>query len=84
LASSVYSLPSKKLTLAEIDGCHMKDQCFHCDDNFTPGHKEVCKRLFVIEVIDDGEDPTSVDETGAPTISLQALTGLQLRFGKIM
>jgi hypothetical protein len=54
--SSTHLPPTKKLMSAEITDRHRKNQCFHCDDNFTPGHKEVYKRLFIIEVVGDGDD----------------------------
>jgi hypothetical protein len=30
-------------------------QCFHCNDLYVPGHKEVCKYLFIIQVLGDDE-----------------------------
>jgi hypothetical protein len=40
---------------------------------FTNGHKQLCKHLFVIEVLLDDGELTLED----PTISLHALTGIQ-------
>jgi hypothetical protein len=61
---------SKKFTLVEIADCRVKGICFRCDEEITPGHKEKCKRLFIIEVLDEEE------EDGMSTISLHALTGV--------
>jgi hypothetical protein len=51
---------------------------FKCDEQFIPGHRDVCKQLFTIELIDAG------DEEAAPTISLHALTGIQPRSSRTM
>jgi hypothetical protein len=39
-ASFIKPPPSKKLTPVEITN-HRKNECFHCDDDFTPGHKSI-------------------------------------------
>jgi hypothetical protein len=54
--SSIKLPPTKKLMSAEIVDRHKKNQCFHCDNNLTLGHKDVCKQMFIIEVIDDGDN----------------------------
>jgi hypothetical protein len=64
-------MAAKKFSLAEIVDCHEKGLCFKCDEHFIPSHHDVCKRLFTIELIDEGE------EAEAPTISLHALMGIQ-------
>jgi hypothetical protein len=64
--------PTPKLSPAEIVECRAKGQCFHCNELFTNGHKQLCKQLFIIEVFDEEEQP--YDD---PTISLHALTGIQ-------
>jgi hypothetical protein len=56
----------------QIEGLS-KGQCFHCNDQFTNGHKQICKQLFIIEVLFEEEDQPCED----PTISLHALTGIQ-------
>jgi hypothetical protein len=66
--------PSKptatKFTPVEITDHRVKGLCFRCDEKFTPGYKEECKCLFVIEVLEDKE------ETVDPMISLHALMGI--------
>jgi hypothetical protein len=70
----------KRLSSAEI-AKHRKDgQCFHCDEFFTNGHKQVCKQLFCIQVLDEGEAVESQD----PTISIHALIGVQPCAAKMM
>jgi hypothetical protein len=60
---------------------HVKGLCFRCDEKFVPGHREECKRLFIIEVVSDDEvDGNPTD----PTISLHALTGIQPCASKTM
>jgi hypothetical protein len=62
--------PTPKLLLAEIADRRAKGQCFHCKDQFTNDHKQLCKQRFVIEVLFEEEDQSLED----PTISLDALT----------
>jgi hypothetical protein len=59
----------KRLSSAEIAKHHKDGQCFHCDEFFTNGHKQVCKHLFCIQVLDEGEAVESQD----PTISMRSL-----------
>jgi hypothetical protein len=49
---------------------------------YVPGHRDVCKHLFVIEVL--GDDEAEPPATGDPTISLHALTGIQPSLGRTM
>jgi hypothetical protein len=61
------------------------NKCFHCDELFTPGHKQHCKQLFVMEVIQDDDDSGDQGLYNAePTISIAALTGIQPRRGRTM
>jgi hypothetical protein len=41
-----------------------KELCFKCDEQFIPGHCDICKRRFTIELIDDD------DKEEGPMISL--------------
>jgi hypothetical protein len=76
------ALSIRRLTPAEVPQ-HLKDgQCFHCDAFFTNGHKQVCKQLFCIEVIEDNDAPT--DATDTSVISIHALTGIRPRMGRTM
>jgi hypothetical protein len=40
-----------KLTPAAIAERHKIEQCFHYNDMYTNSHRDVCKQLFVIEVL---------------------------------
>jgi hypothetical protein len=48
------------------------------------GHKQVCKQLFSIEVLDDDDDPAPPIDTTDLTISIHTLTGIWSRSGKTM
>jgi hypothetical protein len=50
----------------EIDDRQAKGLCFECDEKFTSDHKEDCKRLFAIKLLDEAD----------PMISIHALTGI--------
>jgi hypothetical protein len=67
-----------RVTPAEIAQRRKENKCFHCEELFTPGHKQHCKQLFIMEVLqeeDDGrEQELYSDEL---TISIAALTGIQ-------
>jgi hypothetical protein len=90
-ASTAASSPSvakppaiKKLSPAEIVEHHTTCHFFHCDDLFTHGHKQVCKQLFVIEVLGNEESDAWSGESAEPMISLHALTGIQPRCTRTM
>jgi hypothetical protein len=73
VASSPASKPTltKKFFAAEITDRQAKGLCFKCHDKFVSVHRDVCKRLFCIEVAsNDGDDSD-------PTISIHALIGIQ-------
>jgi hypothetical protein len=71
-----------RLSSTEIAQRRKDDKCFHCDDFFTAGHREQCKHLFAIEVVD--EDTVPAADEGELTISVHALTGIQLRASRTM
>jgi hypothetical protein len=82
--STSKSTTSKRLSPAEIANRRIKGHCFRCDEKFVPSHRE-CKRFFIIEVlIDDDDDTPPPPANGDPTISIHALTGIQLRTSKTM
>jgi hypothetical protein len=62
---------SRKFSLAEIADHCVRGLCFKCDEHFIPGHRDVCKRLFLIELLNND----NMEES--PTISLHAITGVQ-------
>jgi hypothetical protein len=65
----------KRLTPAEVAQRNKDKQCFHCDEFFTQGHKQVCKRLFCIEV-DDDDMATPTDTVDTSMISIHALINI--------
>jgi hypothetical protein len=72
-------------TPAEIAQRCKDNKCFHCDKFFTPGHKQHCKQLLVMEVIqEDGDSGDQGLYNAEPTISIAALTGIQPRTGRTM
>jgi hypothetical protein len=64
---------SRKFSPAEIGDRRVKGLYFKCDEKFTPGHKEDCKRVFTIELLDEAD----------PMIFIHALTGIQSRSAKM-
>jgi hypothetical protein len=69
---------SRKFSPAKISDRRTKGMCFKCDEHFVPSHRDVCKRLFLIELLDDD------DMEESPTISLHAITRIQPRSGRTM
>jgi hypothetical protein len=63
--TSVNQSVINKFTPTEIVDRRSKGLCFMCAEKFVPGHREACKHLFCIELLDDEE------EEGEPTISLR-------------
>jgi hypothetical protein len=73
-----------KLTPAAIAERRKNGQCFHCSDMYTNGHREVCKQLFIIEVLVDDDHQALAAETEDLAISLHALTGIRPQSGCTM
>jgi hypothetical protein len=72
-----------RLSLAEITQRHKDNKCFHCDEFFTNGHKQQCKQLFVIEVLDIEEEEANHGPTDTePTNSISALPDIQPHKGR--
>jgi hypothetical protein len=70
---------------AEIAQRRKENKCFHCEELFTPGHKQHCKQLFVMEVLQEDDDGREQElYSDEPTISIAALTGIQPRKGSTM
>jgi hypothetical protein len=57
----------------EIAQCRKDGQCFHCDEFFTNGHKQVGKQIFCIEVLEENDDQTPPADPADPTISIHTL-----------
>jgi hypothetical protein len=68
-----------RLSLAKIVQRRKNGHCFHCNDMFTHGHKQVCKHLFVIEVADNTNDGDVSEAAVETTISIHALTCIRPR-----
>jgi hypothetical protein len=79
------SPPVVRLSPAEIAQRRKDNKCFHCDEFFTNGHKQQCKQVFVIEVLDVNEEEADHGPTtNEPTISISALTDIHPRKGRTM
>ena len=76
------------LTPKQMEEKRLKNQCFWCDERFTPGHKCKNRQLYMITVQDDEDDGvemgygTEVSDVGQkmleeanPQLSLHALEG---------
>jgi hypothetical protein len=73
------------LSSVEIAQRHKDNKCFHCDEFFTNDHKQQCKQLLVIEVLDAEEEEADHGSADTePTISISALTDIQPRKGCTM
>jgi hypothetical protein len=73
------------LSPVEIAQRHKDNKCLHCDEFFTNDHKQQCKQLLVIEVLDAEEEEADHGSADTePTISISALTGIQPRKGCTM
>ncbi|XP_047952978.1 uncharacterized protein LOC125198733 [Salvia hispanica] len=73
------SVPTKRLTWAEMQAKREKNECFNCDEPFSRGHKCRLAQAFLIESGNEEEDSSPIYdeevENGEPTISLNALVG---------
>jgi hypothetical protein len=52
--------------------------CFNCNEKYTRGHNQFCRRIFFVEgvEIDDTDEATPDADGEAPCFSLQALAGV--------
>jgi hypothetical protein len=51
--------------------------CFNCDEKYSRGHNKVCKRLFLLDSVDDeDEDADEEPAMEAPVFSLHAVAGV--------
>jgi hypothetical protein len=53
--ASIKTPTTKLLSMTEIADHRAKGLRFKCDEKFKPGHKEECKRLLMIMVLDNGD-----------------------------
>jgi hypothetical protein len=63
----------KRLTRAEMAERRSKGLCYNCDESFITGHK--CKKLFLIEGIEEDESESEEETTADPQISLHDING---------
>ena len=56
--------PIKKLNVEELNERRRLELCFHCNEQYGPGHK--CKRLFSIQAVIDPEDDDVEMEIKSP------------------
>jgi hypothetical protein len=75
---------SIRLSLSEIAQRHKDGKCFKCDELFTPGHRQQCKWLLIIEVVDDEEGDGLSPTDGELTIPIHTPAGVQPRAGRTM
>jgi hypothetical protein len=74
----------KHLSQAEQEERRHLGLYYNCDEKFTRGHNHICKRLFLLEGIeedDDGAAWEAAEDAGneeTPVFSLQALVGVAL------
>ncbi|WVZ83088.1 hypothetical protein U9M48_030268 [Paspalum notatum var. saurae] len=78
------SMPRRHLSPAEMQQQRQAGLRYNCDEKFVPGHR--CKRIFVLEVVPDDEDPTitALELQEDPMISIHALTGICARGQQVM
>ena len=80
--ATVEGRPIKCLTQAEQEDRRRLGLCYNCDEKFTRGHNRVCKRLFLLDGVEEDDDgateEAAVDaaKEEAPMFSLQALAGV--------
>ncbi|XP_066320154.1 uncharacterized protein [Miscanthus floridulus] len=76
--------PVKRLTQAEQEERRRLGLCYNCDEKYGRGHNRVCKKLFVLDSIEEDDDadaegsddgPTGAD---APVFSLHAVAGVRV------
>jgi hypothetical protein len=71
-------MATQKFSPTKITDRRDKELCFKCDEQFIPGHCDICKRRFTIEPIDED------DKEEGPMVSLHGLTGIQPRSSRTM
>ena len=57
--------PVKRLTQAEQEERRRLGLCYNCDEKYGRGHNQVCKRLFLLDSVeeDDAVDAERGDDT---------------------
>ncbi|XP_066320384.1 uncharacterized protein [Miscanthus floridulus] len=73
---TVEGRPIKRLSQAEHEERRRLGLCYNCDEKFTRGHNRVCKRLFLLEGVEEEDDAEDAATEDAPVFSLQAIAGV--------
>jgi hypothetical protein len=84
VAPSQLACPASRYTSQTATQRRKGGKCFKCDELFMPDHRKHCKQLFVIEVMDKDDVNDLSSTTDELTISLHALTGIQLCTSRTM
>jgi len=76
-APTIEGRPIRRLNQSEQEERRRLGLCFNCDEKYSRGHNKVCKRLFLLDSVDDeGEDADEEPEIEAPIFSLHAVAGV--------
>lgn len=72
----------KRLTQAEQEERRHLGLCYNCDEKYGRGHNRVCKRLFLLDSVEDDDSDDDAGADGmpaaeeAPLFSLYAVAGV--------
>lgn len=73
----------RRLTQAEQEERRRLGLCFNCDERYSRGHNKVCKRLFLLDSVEDEDEADEVEEepntkgaTDSAVFSLHAVAGI--------
>jgi hypothetical protein len=66
----------KRLSQAEQEERRRLGLCYNCDQKFARRNNRVCKRLFLLEGVDEEDDGEDAAPEDAPVFSLQAIAGV--------
>jgi hypothetical protein len=66
----------RRLTPEELAAKRASGECYHCNEKYSADHKCTVEGVFLLEMDNDMEEDTSVEDLG---ISLHALTGIDIR-----
>lgn len=63
-----------------MDDHRRQSLCFNCNEKFVRGHNKVCQRIFLLDVVEEDDDPSTKQEDAtvdSPHISLLAMAGVR-------
>jgi hypothetical protein len=55
--------PVKRLTQAEQEERRRLGLCYNCDEKYGRGHNRVCKRLFLLDSVEEEDGDDDAGET---------------------